>query len=379
MDFSFTEEQEMTRQMVREFAEREIAPVVMEYDESQQFPWEIIRKLAELGLLGILISPDYGGSGMGYIDLAIIIEELSRVDPSIGLTVAAHNSLCCNHIYLYGTEKQKKNYLPLLASGKKLGAWALTEAEAGSDASAIRATAILRDGQWVLNGSKLFITNANVGEVAVVLAVTDKSKGAKGISAFILEKGMAGFRVGKKENKLGVRASDTAELIMEDCSIPQENLLGKEGEGFINALALLDGGRVGIAAFSVGIAQGVMELCLKYSKERVQFGKPIAKFQAIQWILADMATQIDAARLLTYRAAYLRQQEQRSTKEASMAKLYASEMAVRATEKAVQIFGGYGFTKDYPVEKFYRDVKIATIGEGTSEIQHLVIARQILE
>ena len=379
MDFTFTEEQEMTRQMVREFAEKEIAPVVMEYDESQQFPWEIIKKLAELGLLGILISPDYGGSGMGYIDLAIIVEELARVDPSIALTVTAHNSLCCNHIYLYGTEKQKKTYLPSLASGKKLGAWALTEAEAGSDASAVRTTAILKDGKWVLNGSKLFITNAGVGEVAVVLAVTDRAKGAKGISAFILEKGMAGFRVGKKENKLGVRASDTAELIMEDCSIPQENLLGKEGEGFINALALLDGGRVGIAAFSVGIAQGVMDLCIKYSKERVQFGQPIAKFQAIQWMLADVATQIDAARLLTYRAAYLRQQGQRSTKEASMAKLYASEVAVRATEKAVQIFGGYGFTKDYPVEKFYRDVKIATIGEGTSEIQHLVIARKILE
>ena len=378
MDFSFTEEQEMTRQMVREFAEKEIAPVVMEYDESQQFPWEIIRKLAELGLLGILIPSEYGGSGMRYIDFAIIIEELSRVDPSIALTAIAHNSLCCNHIYLYGTEKQKKTYLPLLASGKKLGAWGLTEAEAGSDASAIRTTAVLKDGQWVINGSKLFVTNGSAGEIAVVLAITDRAKGTKGISAFILEKGMAGFRVGKKENKLGVRAADTAELIMEDCSIPQENLLGKEGEGFINALALLDGGRVGIAAFSVGIAQGALEACLKYSKERVQFGQPIAKFQAIQWMLADMSTQIEAARLLTYQAAYLHQQGKRATKECSMAKLFASEMAVRTTEKAVQIFGGYGFTKDYPVEKLYRDVKIATIGEGTSEIQRLVIARQLL-
>jgi len=378
MDFSFTEEQEMTRQMVREFAEKEIAPVVMEYDESQQFPWEIIRKLAELGLLGILIPSEYGGSGMRYIDFAIIIEELSRVDPSIALTATAHNSLCCNHIYLYGTEKQKKTYLPLLASGKKLGAWGLTEAEAGSDASAIRTTAVLKDGQWVINGSKLFVTNGSAGEIAVVLAITDRAKGTKGISAFILEKGMAGFRVGKKENKLGVRAADTAELIMEDCSIPQENLLGKEGEGFINALALLDGGRVGIAAFSVGIAQGALEACLKYSKERVQFGQPIAKFQAIQWMLADMSTQIEAARLLTYQAAYLHQQGKRATKECSMAKLFASEMAVRTTEKAVQIFGGYGFTKDYPVEKLYRDVKIATIGEGTSEIQRLVIARQLL-
>jgi len=292
MDFSLTEEQEMTRQMVREFAAKEIAPVVMEYDESQQFPWEIVKKLANLGLLGILIPPDYGGSGMGYLDFAIIIEELSRVDPSIGLTLSAHNSLCCNHIYLYGTEKQKKTYLPALASGKKLGAWGLTEAEAGSDASGIKTTAILRDGKWILNGSKLFITNGSVGEVAVVLAITDRAKGAKGISAFILEKGMTGFRVGKKENKLGVRATDTVELIMEDCSIPQENLLGKEGEGFINALTLLDGGRVGIAAFSVGIAQGALESCLKYSKERVQFGQPIAKFQAIQWMLADIATQI---------------------------------------------------------------------------------------
>ena len=378
MDFSFTEEQEMTRQMVREFAEREIAPVVMEYDESQNFPWEIIRKLAELGLLGILIPSHYGGSGMGYIDFAIIIEELARVDPSISLTVTAHNSLCCNHIYLYGTEKQKNTYLPPLASGKKLGAWGLTEAEAGSDASAIRTTAVLRNGQWVLNGSKLFITNGSVAEVLVVLAVTDKAKGTKGTSAFILEKGMAGFRVGKKENKLGVRATDTVELIMEDCSIPKENLLGREGEGFINALTLLDGGRVGIAAFAVGIAQGALESCLKYSKERVQFGQPIAKFQAIQCMLADMATQIEAARLLTYQAAYLHQQGKRSTKESSMAKLFASEVAVKSTERAVQIFGGYGFTKDYPVEKFYRDVKIATIGEGTSEIQRLVIARQIL-
>jgi len=378
MDFSFTEEQEMTRQMVREFAGKEIAPVVMEYDESQQFPWEIIRKLAELGLLGILIPPEYGGSGMAYIDFVIIIEELSRVDPSIGLTVAAHNSLCCNHIYLYGTERQKKTYLPPLASGKKLGAWALTEAEAGSDASAIRTTAVLKDGQWVINGSKFFITNGSAGEIAVVLAVTDRAKGTKGISAFILEKGMAGFRVGKKENKLGVRAADTAELIMEDCRISQECLLGREGEGFINALALLDGARVGIAAFSVGIAQGALEACLKYSKERVQFGQPIAKFQAIQWMLADMSTQIEAARLLTYQAACLHQQGKRSTKESSMAKLFASEVAVRATEKAVQIFGGYGFIKDYPVEKLYRDVKIATIGEGTSEIQRLVIARQLL-
>ena len=378
MDFTFTEEQEMIRQMVREFAEREISPVLMEYDEPQKFPWEIIRKLAELGLLGILIPSHYGGSGMGYIDFAIIIEELSRVDPSISLTLTAHNSLCCNHIYLCGTEEQKNTYLPPLASGQKLGAWGLTEAEAGSDASAIRTTAVFKDGQWVLNGSKLFITNGNVAELVVVLAVTDKAKETKGISAFILEKGMAGFRVGKKENKLGVRATDTAELIMEDCSIPKENLLGREGEGFINALTLLDGGRVGIAAFAAGIAQGALDSCLKYSKERVQFGQPIAKFQAIQWMLADMATQIEAARLLTYQAAYLHQQGKRSTKESSMAKLFASEVAVRATEKAVQIFGGYGFTKDYPVEKLYRDVKIATIGEGTSEIQRLVIARQIL-
>jgi alkylation response protein AidB-like acyl-CoA dehydrogenase len=385
VDFSLTDEQQQLRRTVRAFAEAEIAPHVMEWDEASQFPSELIPKLAEMGFLGVIFPEKYGGAGMGYMEYAIIVEELSRVDGSIGIIVASHNSLGTNHIYKFGNEEQKEKYVTPLAQGKKLGCWGLTEPEAGSDAARPRTTAVRKNGGWVLNGAKTFITNGHYADLAVVVATTDAAKEHRGVSAFIVEKGTPGFRPGKKENKLGLRASDTSELIFSDCHIPVENLLGVEGKGFVNSLQILDGGRISIAALGLGMAQGAYEASLRYAKVRKQFGKAISEFQAIQFKLADMATQIDAARLLIYQAAWLADRALaaggapvRFSREASMAKLYAGEVAVRVASEAVQIHGGYGFIKDYPVEKFYRDVKLCTIGEGTSEIQRLVIARDLL-
>jgi len=379
VDFTFTDEQKQLRKSVREFAEDEIAPHVMEWDESSHFPSEILPKLAEMGLLGVIFPEEYGGAGLGYIEYATVIEELSRVDGSVGLFVAAHNSLCSNHIYKFGSEEQKRKYLVPLAQGKKLGAWSLTEPEAGSDAGGTRTTAVRDSKGWILNGSKTFTTNGTYADICVAMAVTDKSKDSHGISAFILEKGTPGFRPGKKENKLGMRASDTSEVIFTDCRIPGENLLGPEGEGFISSLKILDGGRISIAALGLGMAQGALEAATRYAKERKQFNQPIADFQAIQFKLADMATQVEAARLLVYQAAWLADQKNvRFTREASMAKYFAGEVAVHVASECVQIHGGYGFIKDYPAEKYYRDSKLCTIGEGTSEIQKLVIARQLL-
>ena len=378
MNFELNEEQQQIKYSVREFAESEILPNVMEWDETQHFPIELRPKLAELGLLGVIFPEEYGGAGMGYIEYATIIEEIARVCGSVGLSVAAHNSLCSNHIYMFGTEEQKQKYLVPLAQGESFGAWGLTEAQAGSDASGTRTNAVKQNGNYVVNGSKNFITHAISCETLVAVAVTDKQKGNKGISAFIFDKTMEGFRSDKKENKLGMRASETASVVFEDCRVPQENLLGNEGEGFTQSMKILDGGRISIAALSVGIAQGAFEAAVKYSKERQQFGQPIAEFQAIQFKLADMATQIEAARLLTLQAAYLKDNNKRVTKESAMAKLYASEVAVRVSEESIQIHGGYGYTKDYPAEKYWRDSKLCTIGEGTSEIQRMVIAKQLL-
>jgi alkylation response protein AidB-like acyl-CoA dehydrogenase len=378
LDFHLTDEQELTRQTIRQFAEKEIVPRAFEADETQEFPREIMKKLGEMGMLGILFPPEYGGAGLTYVDYVLIIEELARVDGSIGLSVAAHNSLCSNHIFMAGTEEQKRRYLTPLAKGVKIGAWSLTEPTAGSDASGTRSTAVRDGGGWVLNGSKTFATHGSVCDVAVVFAVTDKSKGKHGISAFILEKGMNGFRAGRKENKMGCRASDTAEIVMQDCRVPDANRLGDEGRGFIDALRILDGGRIGIGSLGVGIAQGAFEQALTYAKNRKQFDQPIASFQAVQWMLADSAVEIHAARLLVQRAAFLKDTGAEVTRAASMAKLYASETAVRVANRAVQIHGGYGYVKEYPVERAYRDAKICTIGEGTSEIQRLVIARQLL-
>jgi alkylation response protein AidB-like acyl-CoA dehydrogenase len=377
--FVQTEEQEHLRREIRDFAAREIAPNVMVWDEASEFPMAVVKKLGAMGLLGIVVPPEYGGAGLGYVDYVLAIEELSAVDGSIGIIVAAHNSLGTNHIFLAGNEAQKKRYIPLLASGEWLGAWALTEPGSGSDASAAKTTAVKKGDRYILNGSKTFITNGRYADVATVIAVTDKSKGTHGLSAFIVEKGTPGFRPGKKENKLGLRASDTSELIFEDCEIPEENLLGVEGEGFVDAMRVLDGGRISIAALALGIGRGALDAALKYVKERRQFGKAIAEFQGIQWKLADMATELDAARLLTQRAAVLKDAGRKVTRESAMAKLFASEVAVRICDEAVQLFGGYGFIKDYPAEKYYRDVKLCTIGEGTSEIQRMVIAREILK
>jgi hypothetical protein len=385
MEFSLTDEQQSLRRTVREFAKEEMAPHVMEWDEVSHFPSEIVPKLAEMGFLGVIFPEEYGGAGMGYIHYAIIIEELSRIDGSIGIIVAAHNSLCTNHIYKFGTEEQKRKYVVPLASGKHLGCWSLTEPEAGSDAGGTRTAAVKGVDGWLINGSKTFTTNGRFADVCVAMAVTNVAKKSHGISAFIIEKGTPGFRPGKKENKLGLRASDTSEVVFTDCRVPASNLLGKEGEGFVNSLQVLDGGRISIAALGLGMAQGAYESALRYAKQRRQFGKPIAEFQAVQFKLADMAMQIEAARLLTYQAAWLADQaiasgnyDARFTRESSMAKLYSGEVAVRVANEAVQIHGGYGFVKDYPAEKYYRDVKLCTIGEGTSEIQRLVIARQIL-
>jgi alkylation response protein AidB-like acyl-CoA dehydrogenase len=379
VDFNYSDEQKALRKAVREFAEGEILPHVMEWDEASHFPAEIFPKMAEMGLLGVIFPEEYGGAGFGYIEYALVIEELSRIDGSVGIIVAAHNSLCSNHIFKFGTEAQKKKYLSGLASGKKIGAWSLTEPEAGSDAGGTKTTAV-RDGNvWVLNGAKTFTTNGHYADYCVAMAVTDKSKGSHGISAFIVERGTPGFRPGKKENKLGLRASDTSEVIFTDCRVPTENLLGPEGEGFTGSLKILDGGRISIAALALGMAQGALDAAIKYSQQRKQFGQAISEFQAIQFKLADMATQVEAARLLVFQAAWLADRgDVRFTRESSMAKLFASEVAVRVANECVQIHGGYGFIKDYPAEKFYRDVKLCTIGEGTSEIQKLVIARQLL-
>ena len=379
MDFQLSDEQQQLRRTVHEFAEREILPNVMKWDEAGEFPLQTVKELGRLGLLGVVFPAEYGGSGMGYVEYVIAIEELSRVDGSVGIIVAAHTSLGSNHIFLAGNEAQKRKYIPKLASGEFIGAWGLTEPGSGSDAGSARMTAVRKKDCWVLNGTKTFCTNGHYADVLVVIAVTDRTAHTHGLSAFIVEKGTQGFRAGKKENKLGLRASDTAELIFEDCCVPTENLLGKEGDGFIDAMRVLDGGRISIAALSLGMAEGAHEAALRYSKQRKQFGRAISDFQAIQWKLADMATEIEAARLLTYRAASMKDAGLKTTLESSMAKLYASEVAVRCANEGVQIHGGYGFIKDYPAEKFYRDVKLCTIGEGTSEIQRLVIARQILK
>jgi len=379
MNFELNEEQKQIKYSVREFAESEIRPHVMEWDETQHFPVELRPKLAELGLMGVLFPEELGGAAMGYIEYATIIEELGRVDGSVGLSVAAHNSLCSNHIYQFGNDEQKRKYLAPLAQGESFGAWGLTESQAGSDASGTRTNAVRSNGGWKVNGSKNFITHAIACDTLVAVAVTDKEKGNRGISAFIFDKSMEGFRSDKKENKLGMRASETASVVFEDCYVPDENRLGNEGDGFFQAMQILDGGRISIAALSVGIAQGAYEAALKYSKERQQFGTPISEFQAIQFKLADMAMQIEAARLLTYQAAALKDAGKKTTRESAMAKLYASEIAVKVSEESVQIHGGYGYTKDYPAEKFWRDSKLCTIGEGTSEIQRMVIAKQLLK
>jgi len=378
VDFRPTDEQRLLRRTVREFAEAEIGPHVMEWDESQNFPMELLPKLAALGLTGIQFAEEFGGAGMSSVEYCICIEEIARVCPAIALSVAAHNGLCASHIAMFGDERQKAQYLPRLVRGEVLGAWGLTEASAGSDAAGMRTTAVRQGECWAINGAKTFITHGRIGGVMVVIAVTDRAKGHRGISAFVVEHGTAGMSAGKKENKLGMRASDTSEVVFQDCRVSSAHLLGEEGQGFINTLQVLDSGRIGIAALSVGLAQGAYEAAMRYAKERRQFGQPIAAFQAIQWKLADNATRIEAARLLTYRAAYLKDRGQRTTRESSMAKLFASEMAVKAADDCVQIHGGYGFVKDYPAEKYFRDVKLLTIGEGTSEIQRLVIARQLL-
>jgi alkylation response protein AidB-like acyl-CoA dehydrogenase len=363
---------------LRDFCEAEIRPFVMRWDEAQEFPRDVLRKLGDLGFLGVLFPEEYGGAGLSYMDYQAIVEEISSVDPSVALALAAHNSLGSNHLFQFGNEEQRQRYMPRLTSGEWLAAWGLTEAEAGSDSSGTKTTAVRDGGSWVLNGSKNFITNASVARVAVLMAVTDPSQRNHGISAFIVELDNPGIRVGKKENKLGMRASDTCTLVMEDCRIPEKNLLGKEGSGWVDSMRILDGGRISIAALSVGLARGAFEAALSYSKQRRQFGKAICEFEAIQFYLADMATEIDAARLLTERAAAAKDAGKSVTRLSAQAKLYASEIAVRVTDRAIQIHGGYGFTKDYPVEKFYRDVKLCTIGEGTSEIQRLVIAKQLL-
>jgi alkylation response protein AidB-like acyl-CoA dehydrogenase len=378
MDFRLTDEQRLLGKGVREFAETELRPHVREWDAAQHFPSEVMPSLAALGLLGIQIPELYGGAGLSALDYCICIEELARVDPAVALSVAAHNGLCSAHIFMFGNEDQKQRFLVPLARGQTIGAWALTESTSGSDAAGMRTSAV-RDGDgWVLNGAKTFTTHGRVGDVIVVMAVTDREAGRKGISAFIVDRGAAGLRAGKKEDKLGMRASDTSEVLFDDCRVPADRLLGDIGQGFVNTMQVLDAGRIGIAALSVGLAQGAYEAARAYALERRAFGKTISAFQAIRWKLADAATRIEAARLLTYRAAYLKDQGRRTTVESSMAKLYSSETAVRVADDCVQIHGGYGFVKDYPAEKYFRDVKLTTIGEGTSEIQRLVIARQLL-
>ena len=380
MHFGLTDEQEQLRREVRAFAEREVAPHVSEWDEKSEFPHAVVKKLGEMGLMGVIFPEELGGAGLGYVEYVLAVEELSRVDGSVGIIVASHNSLCTNHIMLGGNDAQRKRWIPKLASGEWLGAWGLTEPGSGSDAAGMRTTAVKRDGGWVLNGSKTFITNGTYANCALVLAVTDKEKATHGgISGFLVERGTPGFRSGKKENKLGLRASDTAELIFENCVVPDDCLVGELGDGFKDAMRTLDGGRISIAALSLGMARGALDAAAKYSKQRKQFGKAISEFQAIQFKLADMATELDAAWLLTMRAAQMKDAHKTVTREAAMAKLFASEAACRICDEGVQIHGGYGFIKDYPAEKFYRDVRLCTIGEGTSEIQRMVIARELLK
>ena len=378
MDFRLSDEQTLLRKSVREFAESEMRPHIMEWDNAQHFPHELLPKLAELGLMGIQFTEADGGAGMSAVDYCICIEELARVDPSVSLSVAAHNGLGAAHIAKFASEAQKKEYLVPLAKGEQLAAWGLTEPGSGSDAAAMRTTAVRDGDHWVLNGSKAFITHGTSSHTMVVMAVTDKTKGSKGISAFIVARGTPGLLAGKKEDKLGMRASETAEVIFQNCRIPAAQLIGEEGQGFFQTLQVLDAGRIGIAALGVGLAQGAFEAAKNYSRQRKQFGRAIGSFPSIESRLVDHAARIEAARLLTYRAAWLKDQGRRMTLESAMAKLYASEIAVKASEDAVQIHGGYGFVKDYPAEKFFRDVKLVTIGEGTSEVQRLVIARQLL-
>jgi alkylation response protein AidB-like acyl-CoA dehydrogenase len=378
LDLTLDEEQQLLQKTVREFAESELAPHSREWDEKQEFPREVFTRLGEMGLMGVVWPAEYGGSGMSTLDYAIVMEELSRVDAGVALSVAAHNSLCSGHIFLAGSDAQKKKYLTPLAKGEKIGCWGLTENSAGSDAGGTKTTAVRRGNEWVLNGSKTFITNGRIADTAVVMAVTDKAKEKKGISAFIVERGTKGFRSGKKEDKLGVRSSDTSELVFEDCHVPAENLLGQEGMGYVDTLKILDRGRIGIAAFSLGIAQGALEASMKYAQGRKQFGHAIAEFQAVQFKIADMATHVEAARLLTRQAASLRDAGKEHKLQSSMAKLFASEISVQVCLDAIQIHGGYGYIKEYPVERYLRDSKLGTIGEGTSEVQRLVIARELL-
>jgi len=378
MEFSQSENQKMIQQMVKDFAEKEIRPNVMKWDESQEFPIDLFKKAGELGLMGVLVPQKYGGSGYGYFEYITVLREIGRVCGSIGLSVAAHNSLCTGHILQFGNEEQKKKWLPKLASAEWIGAWGLTEQNTGSDAGGMMTTAVEDGDHYILNGSKNFITHGKSGDVATVIVRTGEKGDSHGMTTFVVEKGTQGFSAGKKEDKLGMRASETTELIFDNCRVPKENMLGKVGEGFIQAMKVLDGGRISIAALSLGIAYGAFDAALKYSKEREQFGKPISEFQGISFKLADMATEIEAAELLTFQAADLKNRGMKVTKESAFAKYYASEVSVRVSTEAVQIFGGYGYTKDFPAEKYYRDSKLCTIGEGTSEIQKLVIAREVL-
>lgn len=378
MNFEYNETQSMIAQSIIDFAEQHIRPYIMEWDEAQIFPKELFKKLGEMGFMGVLVPEELGGSGLGYHEYVTIIEEISKVDPSIGLSVAAHNSLCTNHILTFGNEEQKKRWIPKLATGEHIGAWGLTEHSTGSDAARMTTTAVKEGDNWVINGSKNFITHAISADISVVIVRTGEKGDSKGTTAFVIEKGMQGFTSGKKENKLGMRASETAELIFNNCSVPDANRLGDVGGGFVQAMKILDGGRISIGALSLGIAKGAYEASLKYSKERHQFGKPISEFQAIAFKLAEMATEIEASELLIHKAAYLKQNHKPVTTAGAMAKMYASEMCVKVANEAVQIHGGYGFTKDYPVEKFYRDAKLCTIGEGTTEIQKVVISRNLL-
>lgn len=378
MDFQLTEEQQMMQRMVRDFAEKEIRPMTQQMDKTGEFPWETVRKMAALGLFGLPIPEQYGGCGADTLTYAIAVEEVSRVNGSLGITLAAHTSLGLYPLYRFGSEEQKEKYLPRLASGEGLAAFGLTEPEAGSDAGAVKTTAVLDGDQWVINGQKVFITSGSIADVVIIAALTEKGAGRRGISNLIVEKGTPGFRPGRDEEKMGLKGSLTSQLFFEDCRVPRENLLGQPGEGYKQFLIALDGGRISIGAMALGLAQGALDAAVKYSKERVQFGQPIANFQAIQWMLADMATEIDAARLMVYRAAWLKDKGERFTKEAAMAKLYASEAAERACFKAIQIHGGYGYMREYDVERIYRDNRLTSIGEGTSEIQRLVIARQVL-
>lgn len=379
MNFDYNEMQSMIAQSIKDFAEKNIKPHIMEWDEAQIFPVDLFKKLGEMGFMGVLVPEEYGGSGLGYHEYITVIEEISKVDPSIGLSVAAHNSLCTNHILTFGNEEQKKKYLPKLATAEYIGAWGLTEHNTGSDAGGMNTTAVKDGDFWIINGAKNFITHAISGDVAVVIVRTGEKGDSKGMTAFVLEKGMAGFSSGKKENKLGMRASETAELVFDSCRVPDANRLGEVGQGFVQAMKILDGGRISIGALSLGIAKGAYEAALKYSKERYQFGQPISSFQGISFKLADMATEIEASELLLHKAAYLKQQHKPVTTLGAMAKMYASEACVKIANEAVQIHGGYGYTKDFPVEKFYRDSKLCTIGEGTTEIQKLVISRNLLK